>query len=116
MKKIRKIKQKVSCGIKPDGRGICRVFRRLTVCFMMDRPFVIFGIICCCVSMLSIACHTETESRRAYFKVDPADRKIMIPVGLNDSLSVDLTSGGHMISRRVHYIGIRWNWPFAATA
>lgn len=67
-----------------------RVFRRPTVCFTMDRPFVIFGIICLCVSMLSIACHTETESRRGYFKVDPADRKIMIPVGLNDSLSVDL--------------------------
>ena len=67
-----------------------RVFRRPTVCFTMDRPFVIFGIICLCVSMLSIACHTETESRRGYFKVDPADRKIMIPVDLNDSLSVDL--------------------------
>lgn len=40
--------------------------------------------------MLSIACHTETASRRAYFKVDPNDRKIIIPVGLDDSLSVDL--------------------------
>lgn len=58
-----------------------------------------FYFIIICSATIVLGCSQNKETARAYFTIDPKDRKVSVPIYLNDSISANFTfdTGGQLV-------------------
>ncbi len=80
----------------------------------MKNKILIYTLIFILTNIFSSCAKQNDTSNRVYFTIDPEDRKMVLPVALNDSISVNLTfdsGGGAALHRPVLDISILASHP-----